>query len=196
VDVDVPDGLSSRILLRQRLTSPHLTSPHLTSQQQHNRRRNGWLAFAASLILGLAVLLGVEHQIAEPSLEQAVLRHVNDELHHLKDNYDLDLAKLNRVLGDYGSKVESLSNRRINYAGACQMRRLRGAHLVIDGEQGPITVLLMPSEFVDAHKPIKDKRFQGVITPVENGSLAILGEDPKEVERLERNFVSQLRLIS
>lgn len=186
VDVEVPEGLSSRILLRQRLAM----------QQKSNRRRGSWMAFAASLILGVVVVLGVEHQITEPTLEQVVLHHVNDELHHLRDNYDLDITKLNRVLSDHGSKIEFLPGRRINYAGACRIRNHQGAHVVVDSEKGPITILLMPGEFVAARKSLKDKRFQGVIVPVKNGSMAILGEDLKEVERVEKEFVSQLQVIS
>lgn len=186
VNVELPEGLSSRILLRQRLAT----------QQQRSRRRGGWMALAASLVIGIMVMLGFDYQTADATLEHVVLQHVNDELHHLKDDYDLDITKLNLVLRNYGAEVDSLSGRRIHYAGACQIRRHQGAHLVVGSEQGPVTVLFMPGEFVDARKPLKDKRFQGVIVPVENGSMAILGEDPKEVGRLEREFVSQLRVIS
>lgn len=182
--VEVPEGLASRILLRQRLGT------------QHQRRRRG-LAMAAGLVLGVAavltgILTGGIGGIGTPNLEQVVLQHVNDELHHLDDRYDLSIKQVNSMLHDHGSQLTALPGRKINYAGACQIRRTKGAHLVVDAASGPITVLFMPGEFVERRSQLQDRRFRGVIIPTRQGSMAIVGEDPQQIEQLERELSSQI----
>ncbi len=182
LSVPVPEGLSSRILLRQRLAV------------QQSRRRAQWLAMAASLLLVLGVVL-VQLDFAQPELDTIVLSHINDELHHLSDRHNVDMERLNKLLQPHGAQVAGL-NRPVHYAGACPMRRHDGAHLVVGGSNGPVTILIMPGEYVEKRSSLKDERFQGVIIPTENGSMAIVGEDPQQVEEVEQELQRSLRFLS
>ncbi len=187
--VEVPEGLASRILLRQCLTT------------KHNWRKRPGLATAAVFLLGFVGILSVFFTngldyFGSSSLEQVVLQHVNDELHHLEDHKNLSVQQLNSVLKEHGNKIRALPGRTINYAGACPIRNNQGAHVIVDSASGPMTILFMPGEFVGQRSLVKDKRFHGVIIPTEQGSMAIVGEDPLQIEQLERELRVQIINLS
>jgi len=183
--VAIPEGLASRILLRQRMSSVQ------------NRRKRIGMAMAAVLLLGFTIILAglFNNGVLSPgqkNLDQIVLLHVNSELHHLNDRQDLSLKQVNTVLKEHGSKLNALPGRMINYAGACQIRKNNGVHMVVNTRSGPITVLFMPGEFVRERSQFQDKRFQGVILPTKQGSMAIVGEDLQQIEQLERELLTQV----
>ncbi len=187
--VDAPEGLASRILLRQRLLA------------EQNRRKRIGMATAATFLLGLVAVMGgfITNGMfgSDPaSLEQVVLQHVNDELHHLQDHKNLSVQQLNSVLKRHGTELSALPGRTINYAGACPIRKNQGAHVIVDSATGPVTVLFMPGEFVKHRSKLNDKRFQGVIIPTRQGSMAIIAEDPQQIEQLEHELAKQIINLS
>jgi len=152
---------------------------------------------AAVLLLGFVAVISsfVTNRLGDSdsqALDQVVLQHINDELHHLQDHKNLSVQQVNSVLKDHGSKLKALPGRTINYAGACPIRNKQGAHVIVDSAEGPITVLFMPGEFVGQRSQLEDGRFQGIIIPTRQGSMAIVGEDPQQIEQLERELASQM----
>jgi len=187
--IEVPEGLVSRILLRQRLAT------------EQNRRKRIGMATAAVFLLGfIGVFSGLLSNglgyFGPGSLEQVVLQHVNDELHHLEDHKNLSIQQLNSVLEEHGNKIQALPGRIINYAGACPIGKNQGAHVIVDSASGPMTILFMPGEFVGQRSHVSDERFHGVIIPTEQGSMAIVGEDPQQIEQLERELTVQIINLS
>ncbi len=182
VMVDVPEGMASRILLRQRMT------------EQKRPRRYQWLALAASLLITftLVVTIGLGPS-QQPTLEQAVFKHLHDELHHMHEKNNVSVSALNLILKPHGAKLKT--NRTINYAGACPIRRYQGAHVVLDDKRGPVTVFIMPSEPVTQRTTINDEHFQGVIIPTANGSVAIVAEEPEQVRSVEQELKTQMQII-
>jgi hypothetical protein len=139
------------------------------------------------------------------SLEAEVLAHIQDEPEALAARGPADADKLAAVLRALGAQFDSVPGddamdgggtspgmgevdragsersrpRRelaveVRYAGVCDIRRRPGAHLVLAGERGPVTVLLMPDERVSQRTAAR-RRPEGVILPVDGGSLAIVG---------------------
>lgn len=182
-EVAVPEGLASRILLRQRLAT-----------RQH-RRHYQWLSVAAGLVLAVAVAFYQFGDRGVRPLGETVLAHIHQELHHLDDRKHVDQAQLNELLNPLGAKLQRITNE-VHYAGTCPIRRSAGGHVVLQSSTGPVTLLLMPGEFVEQRQNIKDKRFQGVIIPTRNGSMAIVGETPQQVEELEHQLKDNLLFLS
>jgi len=54
-------------------------------------------------------------------------------------------------------------------------------HMVLQGENGSVTVLLMPGEQIDTRNPVDNGRFSGVIAPTRYCSMAIVGEDGEDL---------------
>lgn len=176
--IPVPEGLASRVLVA-----------HGVGLEGRNRvrRRRLRVTFAASVALGLiASWLGLR---PEP-LERAVLGHLDAERSHLEDRRDLSAEQVSQVLAPLAIAVEADLGQ-VHYAGTCWIRRHLGAHLVLPGERGPVTVLFMPGEHVAGRLPVRDARFRGIIVPAGRGSMAIVGEPGEPLEGIER----RLRLV-
>jgi len=175
--LEVPEHLAPRILLRQSTSIENLT----------RNRKQWWGAIAASVLLtiGLVGMMVINNTPA--SLDATVLAHVNNELRHLDDRTDVQLAQVNKILLPFGSQVLKPIGR-VRYAGTCRIRNYDGAHLVIAGEQGVVTLLWMPGEYVSSSRNLSDDRFTGIIVPTKNGSVAIVGENLESVKLLENRL--------
>ena len=121
------------------------------------------------------------------TVSELALAHVNNELHHLEDRLDVPLDKVNSVLAKVGAQLQQDLGK-VNYAGTCPIREHTGAHLVVAGVRGPVTLLFMPGEQLDQRQVLQDQRFSGVVLPTANGSIAIVGERGEPLERLERRL--------
>ena len=65
-------------------------------------------------------------------------------------------------------------------------------HLVIQGEKGPVTLLLMPDEKIDMAELIEGDNVNGVILPVGDGSIAIIGERDEDLALIEERVIDSV----
>ena len=65
-------------------------------------------------------------------------------------------------------------------------------HLVIQGERGPVTLLLMPEERVAAPESFTGESIKGVILPVGSGSIALFGAPDEALERIEQRVLDSV----
>jgi hypothetical protein len=177
LDVPLPDGLAARSLLRQSL---------LRKRQQ---RRSRWQAMAAALVLLFAGLAGWQLRQPVDPLGVVVLAHINQELKHLHDQQSLNLNDINHLLQPWGMKLPALPAK-VNYAGVCPVGRARAVHLVVDVQNQPVTLLLLPDLRITKPQRVGDSRFVGEIVPFGEGSIAIVGESAVLVKQLEHRMAS------
>ena len=79
------------------------------------------------------------------------------------------------------------------YASSCVIKGKTIPHLVIQGKRGPITLLLMPDEMVDSVMPIEGASVRGVILPVGQGSIAIIGERDEPLEEVTQRLSNSVK---
>ena len=172
--VTAPEGMQARILLRQNLA------------EAHTRRRH--LALAASVLLTAGVI-GTLAWIGQlPSaVDRAVLAHVREEPDHLKASARLSPREVNTALGPLGVTLTGAPGE-IRYAGVCDIHKKPGGHLVIAGRQGPVTVLLLPSEKTSASRHFRDGEWRGLILPASTGSMAIVGHPGEDLDDIARRL--------
>ena len=103
------------------------------------------------------------------------------------------------VSNDQLSKVIRRSSGTINaniglvsYAKSCTINGRVIPHLVLQGEKGPITLLLMPEEMIDQATTLNGKGVNGVILPMGNGSIAIIGERGEPLTELEKSIINSV----
>jgi hypothetical protein len=65
-------------------------------------------------------------------------------------------------------------------------------HLVIQGEHGPVTILLLPDEAVDDAVELEGESINGVLLPVGGGSVAIIGEKDEKLESIRQNVMNSV----
>jgi len=132
---------------------------------------------ALLLILSLSVWLGNRWGLypgTEPQLEEIVREHIENEPQLLQLDHNLSASGVALILSGLGGRLSSDPGP-IRYAGRCRIRRQQGVHLVVAGERGPITVLLMPGEHLAAHRRLDAVNLSGIIVPTDYGSMAVVG---------------------
>lgn len=169
LNVPPPAALAERIQLSVSLDVPPI--------RRSNRR---WLAVAASGLLAIGAAswgwLHFSHPYQDLSLERSVMHHVADEVAHLYEPGPAPTDDLQQVFARFGASVSPDELGRVNFAGICAMRGGNGVHLVVQGEQGPVTVFFMPGEKAREELTLHSARFAGLIEPTTWGSIAVVGE--------------------
>ncbi len=194
--------LNERIRAAMELPVPPLRMPDLpdldlervvTLEAPRRWSTPAWFAVAATVLL--AVFLGV--RFAGPdspavSLESQVLAHVDHEpMALLPSNSPVDEAKLQRVVPANVARINHDAGL-ITFAETCPINGNPIPHLVLQGKTGPITILLMPEEKISETKTLSGERVHGVIVPVGNGSVAIIGTREEPLDEVRENIVNSV----
>ena len=153
-----------------------------------------WFAIAATVLL--AVVLGARFAsnsgIVYESLADEVLAHVSHQPAALRvTSVTVSDARLNQVVPASIARMDHSAGL-ITFAESCPINGNIVPHLVIQGERGPVTILLMPEEKVSAALSLNDEHSQGVILPVGEGSIAIIGERGENLEQIERRILQSV----
>ena len=80
----------------------------------------------------------------------------------------------------------------ITYAQSCEINGRDVPHLVIQGEHGPVTILLMPQEKIPSALPLDGDTVHGVILPVGSGSIAIIGVREERLDLIEERVLKSV----
>ena len=152
-----------------------------------------WLALAASVML--AAVIGIRMfavGVDNISLADEVLAHLDHDPAALVVSTTpvSDDALIKAVPGNLAHMDHSAGL--ITYAQSCEINGKTVPHLVIQGELGPITILLMPDEKITAAQTLDGDNVHGVILPVGNGSIAIIGAREEPLERIEKSVLSSV----
>lgn len=188
--IQPPAELAERIKLQQTL-----------NEHQHTRKVWQYSSMAASIILVFAIVIGLSdvNRLASPphnieSLASGFLQHIYEELDHLTEQKNPSLSQLNEVLGRLGGKATGDLGQ-LNYLGSCNIAGVPGVHLVVQGEMGPVTIMLLPDVPVSAQHRIIDERFNGIIQSAGNGSMAIVGEKGEGLEQVQSRLNEYIHWI-
>lgn len=153
-----------------------------------------WYALAASvLVAAMAGMLLIDTNPANSSaLGDQVLAHIDHEMFSMRVSSDgVSEARLTRIVPANVAQLDPADGL-VTYAQSCVINGNAVPHLVIQGRNGPVTVLLMPREKVDGPQSFGDGELEGVILPVGNGSIAIVGHDPDDVARYEKTIMNSV----
>ncbi len=152
-----------------------------------------WFAMAATVVvaalLGVRLIgTGIEHE----SLADEILAHLDGEPFALRvTDVAITDERLNTVVpADIAHMGHSAGL--ITYAQTCPIGGNDVPHLVIQGERGPVTILLMPEENISEPQRLSGENINGVILPVGNGSIAIIGERDERLDRIEESVLKSV----
>ena len=134
-------------------------------------------ALAATVLL--AVFAAVRLLTPAPtfdSLADEVLAHLDHEPAALRvTNVAVSERRLARAVPARLARYEPGASL-VTYAQTCVINGKDVPHLVIQGEHGPVTILLMSGERIAEPVPLEGERVHGLIMPVGDGSIAIIGD--------------------
>ena len=80
----------------------------------------------------------------------------------------------------------------MTYARSCVINGKTVPHLVVQGESGPVTLLIMPDEKIDSAVSLVEEGVNGVILPVGDGSIAIIGEREERLDEIEEQVIDSV----
>jgi hypothetical protein len=164
------------------------------------RARSSWPVLASGIAAGLAIGLVVWSVFSGPAsltpeaLAAEVARHWYHEPESwIVSNVEVSDAVLARVLDGRVELDLSALTAAISYAESCRVGGQQVPHLVVQGEQGPYMVLLMPGRMLESPVPVElaDEGLRGHVVPAGGGAIAVLGGgDADNVEEVEAMVLS------
>ncbi len=196
-------ALDAKIAKALAVDVPGLTMPELEPVEDdkvvnlpfaRNRKMLDWIGIAAGF--ALAAIIGVQLLDAPPgngmTLEEEILAHLDHEPGALRVTEDaVSEARFGRVVNaSIGTMDRNVGL--ITYAQSCIINGKEVPHLVMQGENGPITLLLMPDEMVDMARTFRGEGINGVILPHGEGSIAIIGQNEQEIGEIEDRVVDSV----
>lgn len=153
-----------------------------------------WIGIAASF--ALAAIIGVQFIGNGPDhdrlLAEEVLAHLDHEPRSLAvTDVAVPDERFNRVVNpSIGTMDRDVGL--VSYAQTCIINGHSIPHLVIQGEKGPVTLLLMPDEMVDGAVTLSGESVEGIILPHGDGSIAIIGERDERIQELGERVVDSV----
>ncbi len=162
-----------------------------------NRRRMTtptWFAVAATVVL--AAVIGVrfagDDDVAHQALADEVLAHVSHEpMALMVTDQAVHADRLHEVVPANIANMDHSAGL-ITFAETCPINGNEVPHLVIQGEYGPVTILLLPDEEISAAVPLDDGNLHGVILPVGDGSIAIIGAQEEKLENVQKQILQSV----
>lgn len=175
--IPVPEGLASRVRLGAAF---------------RRRSRGNRVAAAAGVVLVVAAGLMVGLNGPSRPLGSAVLGHIYHEPELLVETDGrVGRAKIARVLERVGFELRG-GLEDVSHAGLCYFRGRLVSHLVVNGREGPVTILALPDVATDSVTEFAEDGFRGTIIPVERGSIAIVGVTEESLEPVRRRIADRI----
>ncbi|MEJ2298706.1 MAG: DUF3379 family protein [Woeseiaceae bacterium] len=156
-----------------------------------------WFALAATVVL--AASIGVRMSGVFQSYEtlgEEVLAHVEHEPAALRvTDVPVPDGRLQAVVPAEYAVFDRDANL-ITYVNPCKVNGKPTPHLVIQGRHGPVTVLLMPQQGVAEETLLSGDGMRGVIVPVGDGSVAIVGSIEEQLDPIRQNVMNSITWAS
>lgn len=184
VDVQVPENLASRILLKQSFEP---------TRERHWWRAGRFLALAASLLLVVGVtFLGFQTYHERQRLASEFVALVNGAPYALTANRPVSGSEISAALEPAGLDLAGdIGN--VTFAGRCLIRDKLSGHIVVKGETAPVTVFLMTHRLVDSRTTIRTSNLSGIVLPQGDGTIAIVSAPGESLDDVEARVRSALR---
>jgi Protein of unknown function (DUF3379) len=156
---------------------------------KHTRPR--LFAFAASV--AAALVIGGVLWLSRPpeSLAAEIVTHVEGEPGSWQKTEPLAADKLDAVLRKSGVNLGP-GMAPVVYASSCWFRGHFVPHVVVTTKDGPVTVMILQHEKVNAPQQFNEDGFSGLLVPARTGSVAVLSRTPMNLEKPAAEVVHSL----
>ena len=186
--IKTPDNLAERIILSQQLGK---------YKSRHQQTQRKWLfsGIAASLLaLVISFTLWSPSEVDGVQLSKQVISHYYEDTHALNVHMDVAKNNIDTMLASYGGKLKGPIGK-VAFLGHCIVGGHTGVHLVLSTQQGPVTVLILPTQPVNHLYKLHDQQLSGIVYPSRKGSIAILAEHAEVISSTRQRLDSSLNWI-
>jgi hypothetical protein len=175
IRVPVPEGLADRIILRHKFGS---------------RRRFSVFALAATLLLTIGVTFTYSYFTSKAEIAEALIAHVLHEPESLWANQEVPGVKLASALAQAGGTLRGPIGKAVYY-NWCPLPGGEGSHLAFETPFGRATVLLLPKKVRDETATLQG--FSAAVLLLGRGSIGVVADSPKNLERMSQLLREQVR---
>lgn len=192
LQVNVPEGLSDRIIANQQaeLATNVVTLPWY-------KRFHKPFATAASVSLAVGIYFLSSTSTSLYAGEHA-LKHVYHEQSSLTLTEEVSLQVVNEKLAMFGAQFNSLPGK-VTYATFCNFKGQKSLHIVVQSEDGPVTVFFVPKDgnsFINLREEFSDERFKGLIKANNQANtILVANSNNQSMERYSDEINSSLRWL-
>lgn len=182
--VPVPENLSEKLILRQTMQS----------HQQHKRKKRVHLAMAASVAMVFGVFLNsFLFTSAYSTLGEHALAHVEHESYSNNADSFVALAALNDKMEAFGGQFSSTAGKLLS-VNFCWFDGMRSLHLVYQGENSPITVLVVPeNEDLSFTASFSSETLQGKSQKFKGANVIVVGDKSEKIDVLQQQLSKNIR---
>ena len=173
---------------------PELVLPEFPDAAPAGRRFPipAWFAIAATVAMAALLALHFTGGVNQQSLAEEVLAHLDGEPNALiPTDVPVPAGQVAAVVPPNIAVLDQ-SDGLITYARTCVIDGHLVPHLVIQGKKGAITIILMPEEKVAKAIPVEGNTVEGVILPVGDGSIAIIGERGERLDDVQQKVLKSV----
>lgn len=174
--------------------------PDLKGSLQRIPRRRHWLpvALAASLA-GMAALgawwMATPVDNGNAVMVAEVLHHIKHEPRHLSAAPVLTAGAWKAISPRVQVDTDDW-NHKVTYAAPCEMMGERGLHLILAGDEGPVSVLVIVDQHVGESRLFHEARHRGVLRPLKNGMLAVVSANGRPVDDLAAEIAPRIKILA
>lgn len=202
LNVEVPEDLVAQTMLRHGFEQRGGTPKALESTQKpqaitrekvvHWRK---WLAGAAVAASVVLVSFGINLQQPDSMAVAGMLAsHVEEEAHTLQLTKPVSQGRLANTFNNVDiQQLAHLGD--VTFAGNCLVDGKWAAHLVVQTEQGPVTVLLMPNSQLRDIDQIDGAGGRVQTVTLDGGTMALIGSANGELDQVRERVVSSVRIL-
>lgn len=190
-----------------RVDVPELAMPDLDAATDnvvslHPKRESTnklptYLALAASITLAVFVgfkFLNTGDADTRDLADQILVHMAHEEYSRVVTATPVSHQTLQEVTGPAAAEVDEDLGL-ISYAMSCEINGNLIPHLVVQGKNGPVTILILPNEDVRKAFELQSADFHGTILPVgKRGSVAIIGRKGEAIDDIREKIGENLRL--
>ena len=162
-----------------------------TAPRSQSSMRTTWAMAASAAVAAVGVWL-VLNYVPSGNPERLVAA-VQDHWYHEPESWvqtssPVNTSTLETALSG-SARVDLDRLNVVSYARSCLVNGRWVPHLVVQGEAGPVMLLLLSREDVSEPLPLDlpQEGLHGLIMPLDEGSIAILGDDGESLESLQQN---------
>lgn len=182
--VKVPDDLVHKLILRQTMQS------HKASKARNRIQ----LAMAASVAFVVGVSFTMWQQNNLLDLSKQAIAHVHHEGNYaLGSQENFSLQQVNAKLAQFGGEFTEEVGQ-VYYANFCDFENVRSLHMVMQGENGKVSVFVIPHD--DAHNTkgsTTERGYQSQAIDVERASIIVVGEEGANIQKMKEQLKRKIQ---
>ena len=184
VNVEVPENLASRILLKQ--------SFEIQAERPWWRTRRAYALAAGMLLMVGLISLGLGSYLEQRRLNEELLALINGAPYALAASEPISGSEISAALEPAGLDLAGDIGA-VTYAGRCVVAGKLSGHIVVQGDTAPITVFLIAKQLVADRATIRSNLYSGILMRQGTGTIAIVSTPEQSLEKVEARIRSAIR---